>query len=142
MTVRERTWTGADGRHCIAYEDEGIGVSVPSMLLARVKAQGGTTILRQKDRGIWKEVSWQQLAAKARHVSMGLKALGFAPGDVAAVLAETIPEWVYADLGILSAGGISAGIYPTDAPAQVAYLLNNSGAAIIFVENEEQLDKA
>ncbi len=142
MTVRERTWTGADGRQFIAYEDEGIGGSVPSMLLARVKAQGGGTILRQKDRGIWKEVSWQQLAAQARHVSMGLKALGFAPGDVAAVLAETIPEWVYADLGILAAGGISAGIYPTDAPTQVAYLLNNSEAKIIFVENEEQLDKA
>ena len=142
MSLRERRWTGADGRQCVAYEDDSIGVSVPSMLLARVRSQGGTTILRRKDRGIWKEVTWDQLAAQARHVGMGLKALGFAPGDVAAVLAETIPEWVYTDLGILGAGGISAGIYPTDAPAQVAYLLNNSGARVIFVENEEQLDKA
>ena len=142
MNMRERSWIGADGRQCVAYEDDSIGVSVPSMLLARVQAHGEATILRQKDRGIWKEVSWNQLAAQARRVGMGLKALGFVPGDVAAVLADTIPEWVYADLGILGAGGISAGIYPTDAPAQVAYLLDNCGAGIIFVENEEQLDKA
>ncbi len=142
MSLRERRWTGADGRQCIAYEDDSIGVSVPSMLLIRAGAQGETRILRHKDRGIWREVTWNQLAAKARQVGMGLKALGFVAGDVAAVLAETIPEWVYADLGILGAGGISAGLYPTDAPSQVAYLLKDSGARIIFVENEEQLDKA
>lgn len=147
MSLRERRWTGVDvngvqGRPCVAYEDDAIGDSVPSMLLARARERGETTILRQKDRGIWKQVSWNQLAAYARQVGMGLKALGFAPGDVAAVLADTGPEWVYADLGILGAGGISAGIYPTDAPAQVAYLLADCGARIVFVENEEQLDKA
>ncbi len=142
MSLRERRWTAEDGRQCVAYEDDAIGVSVPSMLLARAGAHGDKTILRKKDRGIWKEESWSGLATHARKVGMGLKALGFAPGDVGAVLAETGPEWVYADLGILGAGGISAGIYPTDAPAQVTYLLGNCGARIIFVENEEQLDKA
>ncbi len=142
MRVSERRWMAEDGRQCVTYEDDTIGVSVPSMLLARAGARPETTILRQKDRGIWKQVTWGQLAARARHVGMGLRALGFAPGEVGAVLADTGPEWVYADLGILGAGGISAGIYPTDAPAQVAYLLGNSGARILFVEDEEQLDKA
>jgi long-chain acyl-CoA synthetase len=147
MSLRERRWptvnkAGEGGRQCVAWEDDAIGVSVPSMLLARAGTHGDATILRKKDRGIWKEVTWNQLALQARQVGMGLKALGFAPGEVAAVLAETGPEWVYADLGILGAGGISAGIYPTDAPSQVAYLLEDSGARVIFVENEEQLDKA
>ena len=142
ISLRERRWTAEDGRQCIAYEDPSIGVSVPSMLLARAGGHEDRTILRKKDRGIWKEVTWGQFMGHARHVGMGLRALGFAPGEVAAVLADTSPEWVYADIGILSAGGISAGIYPTDAPAQVAYLLADCGAKFLFVENEEQLDKA
>ena len=123
-------------------EDAAIGPSVASMLLQRAAAGGARTILRQKDRGIWKQVSWMQLAARARQAGMGLRALGFGPGDVACVLSETNPEWVYADLGVLGVGGVSSGIYPTDAPAQVEYILRDCGARVLFVENEEQLDKA
>ncbi len=123
-------------------EDREIGPSVVSMLEQRARSRGATTILRQKDRGIWKKVTWNDLAARARGVGMGLRALGFGPGEIACVLGETNPEWVYADLGILGVGGVSSGIYPTDAPAQVEYILRDSGARVLFVENEEQLDKA
>ena len=140
--LRETRWTGEDGRQCVAYDDDTIGASVPSMLLARARATPDATILRKKDRGIWKEQNWSQLAAHARRVGMGLKALGFAPGDVAALLADTSPEWVYADLGILGAGGISAGLDPSSEPAAAARLLTDCGARIVFVEGDEQLDKA
>jgi long-chain acyl-CoA synthetase len=142
LAAQEQHWLGEDGQEHRAWQDPTIGTSVAAMLLGRAASHGGATILRKKDRGIWKGVTWSGLAAEARRIGMGLKALGFAPGDVAAVLADTSPEWVYADLGILGAGGISAGIYPTDAPSQVAYLLENCGARVLFVENEEQLDKA
>jgi long-chain acyl-CoA synthetase len=122
-------------------EDREIGPSVASMLMQRAHARADRAILRRKDRGIWKQVTWRQLAARARGVGMGLRALGFGPGEVACVLSETSPEWVYADLGILGVGGISSGIYPTDAPAQVEYILRDCGARVLFVENEEQLDK-
>ena len=138
----QRRWLGEDGQEHHAWEDPAIGVSIPGLVLARAASDGAATILRKKDRGIWKGVTWSALAHEARRVGLGLRALGFAPGDVAAVLADTSPEWVYADLGILGAGGISAGIYPTDAAQQVAYLLENSGTRVLFVENEEQLDKA
>ena len=45
---------------------------------------------------------------------MGLHAIGFRPGDVASIIANAVPQWVYADMGILCAGGVSSGIYPTD----------------------------
>ncbi|MBN9562943.1 MAG: long-chain fatty acid--CoA ligase [Alphaproteobacteria bacterium] len=112
------------------------------MLWQRVRTRGSRTILREKDRGVWKQVTWEQLGARARQVGMGLRALGFNAGDVACVLSETNPQWVYADLGILGVGGVSSGIYPTDAPGQVEYILRDSGARVLFVENEEQLDKA
>ena len=55
---------------------------------------------------------------------------------------NTNREWLYADMGILGAGGVSNGIYPTDAPAQVEYLSADSSTVYLFVEDDEQLDKA
>ena len=86
--------------------------SIPAMLAARVAAHGDEIVLRKKDHGIWKAITWSQLGARVREVGMGLKAIGFRPGDVACVLAETRPEWVHIDLGILGAGGVSGGIHP------------------------------
>jgi long-chain acyl-CoA synthetase len=126
----------------VIREDQEVGPSVASMLWQRVTTRGSRTILREKDRGVWKQVTWEQLGARARQAGMGLRALGFNAGDVACVLSETNPQWVYADLGILGIGGVSSGIYPTDAPGQVEYILRDSGARVLFVENEEQLDKA
>ena len=73
-------------------------------------------MLREKDHGIWKATTWTQLGERLRDVGMGLKAIGFRPGDVACVIAETRPEWVHIDLGILSAGGVSGGIHPEQEP--------------------------
>jgi long-chain acyl-CoA synthetase len=98
--------------------------------------------LREKHLGIWRSQTWAQVATAVREVAMGLAALGFEPGDTASILSNTVVDWVVADLGILSAGGVSNGIYPTDAAAQVQYLCADSGTSILFVEDEEQLDKA
>ncbi len=58
-----------------------------------------------------------------------------------AILSDNNKEWLFCDLGVLCAAGISTGIYPTDSPAQVEYLVNDCKAKFLFVENEEQLDK-
>ena len=71
-----------------------------------------------------------------------LSLLGFEPGECASVLSNTNREWLYADMGILGAGGVSNGIYPTDAPVQVEYLCADSATVYLFVEDDEQLDKA
>lgn len=116
--------------------------SIPALILQRAAAQPDATILRKKDRGIWKSVAWSALATGIRHAGLGLKAVGFAPGDAAGVLAETRPEWVTADLAILGAGGVSLGIPPDTAPDDTAAMLRDTGCRVLFVENEEQLDKA
>jgi long-chain acyl-CoA synthetase len=132
----------ASGTQPPVVTDATIGASLPAMLLQRAARSGGRVIMRKKDRGIWKEITWTDLATRARHVGMGLAALGFAPGERAAILSETGPNWVYADLGVLGVGGVSVGIYATASPEQVADALRDCGAAVLFVENEEQLDKA
>ena len=78
---------------------------------------------------------------RARLVANGLKALGLERGDVCSVAAEVVKEWLFADLGIICAGGVTNGVYPTDSPTQVEYLINDSGTRFYFAEDEEQLDK-
>ena len=116
-------------------------VTVPAMVTDCAAAHGAEVILRKKDHGIWKAVTWAELGMRLREVGMGLKAIGFGPGDIACVLAETRPEWVYVDLGILGAGGVSGGIDPAEEPEQIGQALQQSGCRVLFVENDEQLDK-
>jgi long-chain acyl-CoA synthetase len=118
------------------------GDTLAQMFWNAIELRADTVALRQKDRGIWKSVSWRELGTAARETGLGLAALGFEPGQCASILANTVEEWLYADYGILGAGGVSNGIYPTDAPAQVEFLLRDSGSVYLFVDDEEQLDKA
>ncbi|MEK7372128.1 MAG: AMP-binding protein, partial [candidate division NC10 bacterium] len=115
--------------------------TVPKMFWHMVGAHGPQVILRQKEFGIWQSVTWEQFGRIAREIGMGLAALGFAPGECGSILSNTKREWLYADMGLLGAGGVSSGIYPTDAPEQVEYQLADSRSTFIFVEDEEQLDK-
>jgi long-chain acyl-CoA synthetase len=115
--------------------------SVARLFWHGVQTRGPQVILRQKAFGIWRAMAWAELGAAAREVGMGLAALGFEPGQVASIQSNTNREWLFADLGILGAGGVANGIYPTDAAAQTEYLLADSGSVVVFVEDEEQLDK-
>jgi long-chain acyl-CoA synthetase len=67
--------------------------------------------------------------------------MGLEKGDCAAIIGDNCPEWVYADMGIQCCGAAAAGVYSTNAWPQVEYVVNNSEAKFLFVENEEQLDK-
>ena len=118
------------------------GDTVPTVFWRGVVGRAGAVALRQKEFGVWQSLTWTEFGAIAREVGMGLISLGFEPGECASVLSNTNREWLYADLGILGAGGVSNGIYPTDAPAQVEYLCVDSSTVFLFVEDDEQLDKA
>ncbi len=106
-----------------------------------VKEDPNRVALRHKDYGIWHDVTWAQYGEKVRQVAMGLMSLGLKKGECVCIISENRPEWVYADFGIMSAGGVTAGIYTTNAPEQCGYIVQNSGARFYFAENEEQFDK-
>src|SRR3954447_13457155 len=111
-----------------------------SFLLA-VETRGDRPAIREKKFGVWQPTSWRKWLQTSKDIAYALHATGFQPGDVASIMANAVPEWVFADMGILCAGGVSSGIYPTDSTAQVEYLINDSKTRVIFVEDEEQLDK-
>ena len=118
------------------------GDTFPLMFWNAVVRRGDKVALRQKELGIWRGTTWRELGEAARAVGLGLVRLGFEPGETASVLANTRREWLYADLGVLGAGGVCSGIYPTDATGQVEFLMADSRSVYLFVEDEEQLDKA
>ncbi|MBI2491730.1 MAG: AMP-binding protein [Candidatus Rokubacteria bacterium] len=115
--------------------------SLPEFFVRQVERQGDRIALRFKEYGVWHRVSWREYGAEVERVAAALLAFGLRPQENVAVLAENRPEWLYCHLGIMSAGGITVGVYPTSAPEQITYLLNHSEARLVFVENEEQLDK-
>jgi len=98
--------------------------------------------LRHKQRGLWQSSSWRQYYERARAVALALADLGLQAGDVVCVLAENRPEWLYVDLGAQCMGLVGNGVYPTSSPDQVQHILLDSEAQILFVENQEQLEKA
>ena len=118
------------------------GDTIPAIFWNAVEKRGPTVWMRQKHLGIWRSWTWNQTATAVSEISGGLISLGFAAGECASILANTAVEWVWADLAVLSSGGVSNGIYPTDAASQVQFLCEDSSTTILFVEDDEQLDKA
>jgi long-chain acyl-CoA synthetase len=115
--------------------------TLPRLFRQVVKERGEQVAMREKSLGIWRSITWREYGDGARRVALGLVALGLRPGDVVSIVADNRPEWLYADLGTISAGGVTNGIYTTDSPRQVEYIVNDSGTRFFFAENEEQLDK-
>ena len=115
--------------------------TLPRLFWKRVGEWPARVALREKDFGIWNEYTWMDYGEQARLTGLGLKALGLNRGDVCSIAGEVCREWLFADLGVNCAGGVVNGVYPTDAPAQIEYLVNDSGTRFYFAEDEEQLDK-
>ncbi len=118
------------------------GDTIGQKFALAVQARGDAIAVRQKEYGVWREMSWREFGGHVQQLALGLAALGLAPGHVGAILANTRWEWSAADYAILMAGGVSCGIYPTDAATQVQYLCADSASIVLFVEDDEQLDKA
>jgi long-chain acyl-CoA synthetase len=115
--------------------------TLPRLFRQVVKERGEQVAMREKSLGIWRSITWREYGEGVRRVALGLVALGLRPRDVVSIVADNRPEWLYTDLGTISAGGVTNGIYTTDSPRQVEYIVNDSGTRFFFAENEEQLDK-
>jgi len=113
----------------------------PKLLVENARKYQNRVAMREKYKGIWKEISWQTYLEKVRHMSLGLADLGLKSGDHASILAENCPEWVFADLAIQSLRAISVGIYPTNSEEQVRYIADHSESHFIFAGDQEQTDK-
>ncbi|MDY6881146.1 MAG: AMP-binding protein [Thermodesulfobacteriota bacterium] len=115
--------------------------TIPRLFWRRVNEWSDDTAMREKEFGLWKNITWRIYGEKAKYTGLGLIDLGLEKGDRVAIISENNPEWLYSDMGTMAAGGVTVGIYPTDSASQVKYVLNHSGAKFYIAEDEEQLDK-
>jgi long-chain acyl-CoA synthetase len=97
--------------------------------------------MREKDFGIWQEITWAEYWETVLDAAHGLLALGVYEGDRVSIHSEDRPEWVILDMATVAVRAITVGLYPTNPPAEVEYLLSDSGAVVHLVEDQEQADK-
>lgn len=115
--------------------------SVPELLVWQAERFPHKEALYHKDKGWWQPVTWGDYLKKVNAVAGGLIGLGVQPEDRVAILSNTQIEWVIADMAIMSCGAITVPIYQSNTPAQCAYIIHHSQCEIIFLEDQEQLDK-
>ena len=108
----------------------------------RAASMGDRVAMREKDFGVWQEVTWQSYWDNVVTVGHALMALGIEPGDRVAIHSENRREWLYADVATIAVRAMTVGLYPTNPPAEVGYLLSHSGAKVLIAEDQEQVDKA
>lgn len=117
--------------------------TVPALFDASVKRFSKRPAIQYfcKETKRWVIESWQELASKVNKLTNALVKLGVTPGDRVALISLTRPEWVISDVAIMKASCIVVPIYHSSLNDQIAYILADAEAKIIFVENEEQLNK-
>lgn len=120
--------------------------ALPGTLIGRLRHWARQTpdriALRDKDRGIWQEITWSEYRDAVRATAHMLRHMGVEPGDHVAILSDNRPEWLYADLGTQAIGARAVGIYQTNPPPDVAYILEHARCRVLFCEDQEQVDKA
>ena len=124
-----------------ATESATASLTIADLIPSAAARHGERVAVRYKRDGDWHDLSYTQLAEIADEVGLGLIDLGIQPGERVCILSNTRPEWSYADMGATSAGAIVVPIYQTNSPEECLWVISDSGASAIFVEDEQQLAK-
>jgi long-chain acyl-CoA synthetase len=123
-------------------EERGTKSTTLADLLPRAaQLYGSAPAIRFKDRESWVTRSFSEVEETVRSLALGLVDLGVERGDKVSILANTRPEWTYFDFAALSIGATVVPIYQTNSPEECQYVLENSDAKVVVVEDDEQLEK-
>jgi long-chain acyl-CoA synthetase len=115
--------------------------TLADLLPLAAERYGSAPAIRFKDGDRWVTRSFEEVEETVRALALGLVDLGVERGDKVSILANTRPEWTYFDFAALSIGATVVPIYQTNAPEECQYVLENSDAKVVVVEDDEQLEK-
>ena len=116
-------------------------ITINQMVQNTIQQHGSETALSHKVDKEYQDISYATLAERIQHFCLGLIELGLQKGDRVALLSENRPEWAITDLAILAGGGVTVPMFSTLTSAQVEYIVRDSGAKILCVSSERQLQK-
>ena len=97
------------------------------------------TVLRAKEPGGWRTVTWGELGRSMDRIARGLIRLGHQPGATVGLCSRNLPEWTLADLGILAARGVTVPLYPSSTLEQARFIMADAGIRILFAGEAEQV---
>src|ERR1700749_3312060 len=115
--------------------------TLADLLPRAAEIYGSKVAVKYKEGDQWVSRSFEEVRETVRPLAFGLTALGVAKGDKVSILGNTRPEWTYFDFAALSAGAVVVPIYQTNSPEECQYVLENSDAKVVVVEDDEQMEK-
>ena len=115
--------------------------TIPKLLLRNARKWPQETAIREKDYGIWQSYTWSDSLRNVRDFALGLRALGFAPGDTLGIIGDNRPQLYWAMAAAQSLRGIPVPLFQDSIANEIEYVLNHAEAKIIVAEDQEQVDK-
>ena len=115
--------------------------TLAELIVNTVKIYPKPDFMLYKKEGAYTPISTQEFGDGVKHLSLGLKALGFEAGQKLCLLSENRPEWTMTDLATLCAGGLTVPIYTTLVPEQIRYIIDDSDATVVVVSNADHWKK-
>jgi len=117
-------------------------LTLPGLLLRNARKYNNRIAIREKELGIWKEITWNEYLQNVRYLALGLIEIGVKEGDTVSIISDNRPEWMYAELAIEAVGGMALSHFPDSEDLEaIHYLLEFSDTRFIFTEDQEQTDK-
>jgi long-chain acyl-CoA synthetase len=118
------------------------GDTWPKILKYNYEKYGDNHIaMRHKHYGVWQPHTWKEYYLNVKYLALGLRSLGFKPGDKALIIGDNAPQWYYAELAAQANHGASVGAYSDLTPSEIKYVAENSEARFAVVQDQEQVDK-
>ena len=118
-----------------------MNTTLPGLLAKHAAGRPDDVALREKEFGIWQEITWAEYLARVRDFSLGLTELGVEAGDRVAIVGDNRPEWMIAELASQTAGILPLGLYQDAIADELARLLEAAEARVVVAEDQEQVDK-
>ncbi|MDQ3798213.1 MAG: long-chain fatty acid--CoA ligase [Acidobacteriota bacterium] len=116
---------------------ENLPQTIPHYILESLRRNDKPDALSHKIQDAWQRLSGAEVIDRIRHLALGLRDLGIGADDRVAIISENRPEWSITDLAILSLKAVNVPIYTTQAVDQIRYILENSGARVLFVSGKK-----
>jgi long-chain acyl-CoA synthetase len=115
--------------------------TLPQLLRQHAKATPGRLSQRHKERGIWREYTFADVQRNVLELALGLHETGAKAGETIAIIGENEPQHYWAEFATHVLGCKVVSMYPDLTSEEVAYLLDDSEAVILFAQDQEQVDK-
>lgn len=116
--------------------------TLPQILMKQAERFGPDKIaIREKQYGVWNELSWQDYLTYTRYTALGLLRIGLKRGEYVGIVADNRPEWLFSELGAQAIGSVTMNLFASSVGREIIYALSRVQVAFVIVQDQEQVDK-